>query len=545
MYLKELTLSNFRKYQNLKVEFKQGLNVLIGENDSGKTAIADAIKYLLNTKTHDQVRFDERDFYNKGETQTNSFEITGTFTGFEPKEAANFLEWGSFDKEKKFQLRVNLKANYRENRISWDLKAGPLNADTQMDGNAKELLKITYLKPLRDAETELSPGYRSRLAQILLSHKAFKKLNGEVHELIGIINTANEKVKDYLERVEAGGQTSGSIIDTIKKHITSFLQEGDDRVNSTTIGVVAPELSRILRSLSLELEANTPGLGTLNKLFMAAELLHLETDPSNSLKLCIIEELEAHLHPQAQLRVINALQDINDTQFILTTHSTTIGSSIPLESLILCKNDNAFPMWDGKTKLAKGDYKFLERFLDSTKANLFFANGVIMVEGDAENILIPTIAKLIGKPLHKHGVSIVNVGSTAFQRYAKIFNRVDGTKLKIPVSVVTDLDIRAMDYYENKSGEKEKTIPEFYIVNCNKLTDSNGNSYDISSINGLCYVSLDDCKQAVKEAIGLTTMPDGINLIELPKFKKRQSTDNIEEIRAARKNKIASSFELP
>ena len=77
-------------------------------------------------------------------------------------------------------------------------------------------------------------------------------------------------------------------------------------------------------------------------------------------------------------------------------------------------------MAEGKTKLRKGDYLFLQRFLDSTKANLFFAKGIIMVEGDAENILVPVIAEVLGYPLEKHGVSIVNVGSTAFLRYSNI-----------------------------------------------------------------------------------------------------------------------------
>ena len=111
----------------------------------------------------------------------------------------------------------------------------------------------------------------------------------------------------------------------------------------------------------------------------------------------------------------------------------------------------AFIQWgEGKTKLAKGDYKFLQRFLDSTKANLFFAKGVIMVEGDAESILVPTIANMIGMPLHEYGVSIVNVGSTAFLRYANIFMRKDENKFNIPVAVITDLDVRAMEYYNGK-----------------------------------------------------------------------------------------------
>ena len=53
------------------------------------------------------------------------------------------------------------------------------------------------------------------------------------------------------------------------------------------------------------------------------------------------------------------------------------------------------------TMMKPADYKFLERFLDATKSNLFFAKGLIMVEGDAENLLIPAIADIIDKPLNK------------------------------------------------------------------------------------------------------------------------------------------------
>ncbi len=176
MHLKKLILTNFRKYPNLEVEFKAGLNVLIGENDQGKTSIIDSIRYLLNTKSNESFRFDVKDFHQKlNGDRENSFEIQGVFTDFKDQEAANFLEWGYFNSDKTFELRVLLKAGLKNNnRIIWDLKSGPENAETQMDGNARELLQVTYLKPLRDAEMELTPGYKSRLAQILQSHEAFQ-----------------------------------------------------------------------------------------------------------------------------------------------------------------------------------------------------------------------------------------------------------------------------------------------------------------------------------------------------------------------------------
>ncbi|MCH7865190.1 MAG: hypothetical protein IIC56_08270 [Proteobacteria bacterium] len=98
----------------------------------------------------------------------------------------------------------------------------------------------------------------------------------------------------------------------------------------------------------------------------------------------------------------------------------------------------------GQTELSPSDCRFLERFLDVTKANLFFARGVVIVEGDAENILLPTLARLIGRDFGAHGVSIVNVGGTGLRRFARIFQRQDSGKdgeINVPVACLTDLDV--------------------------------------------------------------------------------------------------------
>ena len=84
-----------------------------------------------------------------------------------------------------------------------------------------------------------------------------------------------------------------------------------------------------------------------------------------------------------------------------------------------------------------------------------------MVEGDAENLLIPAIAELMDKHLHKHGVSIVNVGSTAYKRYVNIFKRKDGKSFDMPISVVSDLDERALEYYDDNC--KDRKTPEYWL----------------------------------------------------------------------------------
>ena len=137
--------------------------------------------------------------------------------------------------------------------------------------------------------------------------------------------------------------------------------------------------------------------------------------------------------------------------------------------MIICKNDQVFPLGTG-TRLNPSDYNFLQRFLDATKANLFFAQGLIIVEGDAENLLIPTLAELIDRPLHKYGVSVVNVGSTAFKRYVRIFQRMEGANMNIPIAIISDLDVRSMEYYEEEDMPKVVITDDAFVADLRKIT---------------------------------------------------------------------------
>jgi len=108
----------------------------------------------------------------------------------------------------------------------------------------------------------------------------------------------------------------------------------------------------------------------------------------------------------------------------------------------MMKDAKPYPLSQNHTKLDNDDYRFLECYLDATKSNLFFAKNVLIVEGPSEKLLLPTIARLLGRDLAEYGVSIVNVRSTGLRRYARIFQRKDETNiLKIKVACIVDRDI--------------------------------------------------------------------------------------------------------
>jgi putative ATP-dependent endonuclease of OLD family len=469
MYLAELKIWNFRKFglvetkdgilPGLHIEFDQDVNVLVGENDSGKTAIIDAIKYVLQTRSYDSLRPSIDDFYvpndcSQESCRADSFTIECKFKGFDDREAKNFLEWLAVT-DKEYWLRVFLVATRSGRTISYDCKAG-LGEGAYLDGNARDLLRVTYLKPLRDAEGELAPRKGSRISQILDSHDAFAEKDD--HELVKIVSDANAQIENFFDEGQPKDHPGRLLHDDVDSYLREFSDASSPLVSRFSLADM--RLKGILERLRLSVFEHTrkksetlvdPGLGSNNLLFVAAELLLLKKAGYDGLRLGLIEEIEAHLHPQAQLRLIEYLQSQSSTariQLILTTHSPNLASKTELRNLIVCKNGLVFPMGDRHTKLQKGDYRFLERFLDTTKASMFFAKGVILVEGDAESLLIPAIAQIIGYPISKHGIAIINVGSTALLRYSKIYQREVGPEMPIPVSVINDLDIRPDKYKE-------------------------------------------------------------------------------------------------
>ena len=463
MIVSELKLYDFRRFHSvngtpgLAITFHKGLNALIGENDSGKTAVIDALKLVLLTQSNDFVRPSEEDFYVDSKNKyVDEFRIECVLSEFSPNEAKNFIEFLEFSRDSKglhYSMHLFYRAWKEKNRIFTDLRVNNPDDGTTLDSRARELLKAVYLRPLRDAEREMHSGRNSRLSQILLSHKAFQ--NRENHTLIQILKNANQDIETYFTQQE--GQ---EILQIIRENLAEFHDKtlmGDASLTASDV-----QLKSILESLSLNAPETHPGLGELNLVFIAAELLLLKQDDIGGLKLALIEELEAHLHPQAQLRLISYLQkeyDKSGAQIIVSTHSAILASKINLKNIVLLKGGCGYDLSEGNTGLEKGDYLFLQRFLDTTKSNLFFAKGVIMVEGDAENLIIPVIADIIGYPLEKHGVSIVNVGSTAFLRYSRIFIRGDQEHtMDVPVSVITDCDVRPFDEVEDENGKKIKVF---------------------------------------------------------------------------------------
>ncbi|WP_217558848.1 ATP-dependent endonuclease [Streptomyces sp. GbtcB6] len=219
MYLVCLYAENFRIFgaapqkdgdedASLSLDFGPATNVLVGENDSGKTAIIDAIRLCLLTTAADFYRITRDDFHVGPDGRAGSFKITCGFKGLTTEEQAVFLELLTTDDEGNVALYVTVKAELmdplRPHRVAVTTRTGREGQGPALDGAARELLKATYLRPLRDAEAELRSGRGSRLSQILAGYPAmraqgeddFDEEEDSASTLVGILRRAERHISD-------------------------------------------------------------------------------------------------------------------------------------------------------------------------------------------------------------------------------------------------------------------------------------------------------------------------------------------------------------
>jgi putative ATP-dependent endonuclease of OLD family len=494
MYLEQMKVCNFRNISEININFHKGLNILVGENNAGKSAIIDALRVCFNYGKQQRDIFVKRsDFYinrNELEAAISPIEFHLTFKIEDPIESGIFVELLSQSEDGALQ---NLQIHYKyflEDRngiekIKFNVWGGD-NEGQQITPDVLGLLLFVYLDALRDASQNLRPIRGNRLGE-LFSHLREDEIGNPItdekreeltqrlrssltrdEEWNNIIRAGKGKINEHLEETSISNKKQiveidflpfefRKIVDNLRLLLPIFEQEvlGDD----------------ISKQKYFDIQQN--GLGYNNLLYIATVLGDLKNrkqlEPEAYIAL-LIEEPEAHLHPQLQSILFNYLNKLNGIgfQIFITSHSPTITAKADLNSLIVVQNQNnrVFNYSLLHSELSEINKKYLGKFLDVTKSQLFFSNGVIFVEGISEALLLRNFSGIMGQEydLDKMGIEIVNVNGVAFEHFGRLFNSDDENKrLNIRSVIITD-DDRDIETEEVSSrAQKALTLKNGYL----------------------------------------------------------------------------------
>lgn len=459
MYLSEVRVRNFRNLKDFSIGLSRGLNVVLGENNIGKTNLLDAIRAALGPAAafSDSLRLtkDDRHRTAEGIVLSSTIQIDLWFKDLSEDEAAELIEAlnvnaGGIDKT---TASIHYEWTWSEADQRWHHRrwgGDRPNADAHLPDEVLQTIPPTFLSALRDALSALSPGRQSRLGRLLkTSHEGSDQ--GDLEAIIREANTKLEGqrlIKDVEGRIERSLQgSSGTYTANARPAVRASEPDFDRIVNS--LRLVLLEMGGKDTKIPIVSELGSNGLGMNNLIFIATVLAELEAAKDASLPLLLVEEPEAHLHPQLQVLLADFLGRGNHTegdrgrvQTIVTTHSPTIAAHVqPTELRVLHREESRGTRCTSIAScgLDQAEARKLRRMLDVTRASMLFARGIILVEGISEALLLPVLAHRLEKPINlaDYGISVVPISGVSFGTFAKILGH---QAISTPVSIITDGD---------------------------------------------------------------------------------------------------------
>ena len=547
MYIAKLFIENFRSFKNqTKIEFHEGINVIIGQNNAGKTTVIKALELLFSNNKSKRLLIDD---FNKNTTveelkaeppriklsatlvESNGEEeyseelvtVASWLTKLEsPYEAQITYEFYLPEKEMERYKKSMDSTSITDLEECWNIirddflrkythrvLIGNPNHSNGVDPESINKFDFQFLSAIRDVERDLFSGRNPLLKEIIdffmdyeIKMSASLDKDQQIAEIQMRKQTfsfeAKKLIKSLQERMVEGN-----------RHMLRYVEDtgaGFDGMSPSFDGMILDtELYSALKLIvqnetGIKLPAINNGLGYNNLIYISLLLAKMQKDASGDYlgtnakiySVMAIEEPEAHLHPNMQYKFLKFLKENQDTevnQIFITTHSPNITAAVDLEDIIVLQKDEietrvAYP---GKvftdTPEDQKSKNYIERFIDVTKADMFFSKNLILVEGLAEQLLVPEFATDMGLDLADTHTSVINIGGRYFEHFLKLFDtEKSAVAIKKKVACITDLDP------VKKEKDKEKaswvkcsplflnTEKEKYDYKCfsNKIVETRG-----------------------------------------------------------------------
>ncbi len=505
MYLARLSISNFRKLEHVVLHFQPGLNVLVGPNNVGKTAVIDALRALLAGHDEPYPRLGTEDIHHpqNGSPPAGAITFEYVFRDLTLDDEADFLPALRPGPDGTFDACITIRYGEADKigRLRVKRWCGD-HDDIGLTTDMMENLRGVYLPPLRDASLGLKPGRTSQLARLL--------------QLLAD-DAGRDGIDQALKDLDAKLKLHPPIVDTQAaisgRHNTML---GKQLAQALEVGLSASDFQRLSARLALlvdKLEIEQNGLGFNNLIFMAVVLSELAKNPEASYRGLIVEEPEAHLHPQLQsillryLENVQAVEGEKPVQVFVTSHSPNFASIAKLSTLgcLVATGAGIEAFFPRTIQFPDGKLEKLERYLDVTRAEFFFARRVIFVEGAAELMLINLLASKANIDLREHAISVISVEGLNFDSFLPLFGE---NALKIPVAVITDADPQSVAADDEEAPALYPAVGDVVTVSANTASMKKREDNLVKVFHGVKTFEYDLALHAENRTSMLTTLKE-------------------------------------
>lgn len=487
MYLKKLALSNFRSFDRSEIPLSKDLTILVGENNGGKSNAIDAIRLLTAPLGGRRELYCEPTDIRFGSTD-RKFELVGHFEGLSPAQQGRLISAATDHAITGCVFGLKYDEGAGRYPVRPELWAG--HQKGVPEAGSHEMIRHVYLPPLRDAKRALASGNPTRI-YALLNHFLG---GGDPEDLAKALRRGTEA--EILGKV-------GDAVDVGLSALTSGV-----RRQSAALGFASDEkLIDIARDLRFKLadhgvepeDLRYSGHGYANMLYMATIAVELEKVNDADLTLFLVEEPEAHLHPQLQAAVLSFLDEqaeksrrptpdyrgpAGELQIIVATHSPNLSAWVESDRLVFFRSllpthstsDSEVRDVDATlsdaTEAASAEQtpvalprrvtrciplaeltldpverRKIDRYLDVTKSAFLFGGRILLAEGIAEALLLPVIAKKLvlkddAEKLRRFRSAVfVPIDGVDFEPYAKLLLMpFEGVRIADKLVVLTDGD---------------------------------------------------------------------------------------------------------